>query len=240
MYCNNNIQKINIAIAGIRGRMGRALAQAITHYSELNLNLSIDKETSLVTGLGKNTDFDVLIDFTRPEATLKHLDFCIEHKKKIVIGTTGFTAFEKEKIEQAAKHISIVCSPNMSIGVNLCFDLIKKAAELLDQNFGASLDIAITEAHHRHKVDAPSGTALQMGDVIAKAIKTAQSPHFASIRAGDIVGDHTVVFAVPGERIEITHKASERATFAHGALRAAIWLSTQKVGLYDMGDVLAL
>lgn len=225
---------INIAIAGCTGRMGRALMNAVSDNANLHLSVTTDKSTSLTP------DFDVLIDFTTPQATLSNLNFCLEHQKKIVIGTTGFSEAQLSTIEQAAHHLPIVFSPNMSIGVNLCLDLIYKTAQVLEKSFGEKLDIAIVEAHHRHKVDAPSGTALKMGEMIASALSTANLPAFSSIRAGDIVGDHTVIFATEGERIEITHKASSRSTFAQGAMCAAIWLQDKKPGLYTMQDVLAL
>ncbi|MDH3343478.1 MAG: 4-hydroxy-tetrahydrodipicolinate reductase, partial [Gammaproteobacteria bacterium] len=196
----------------------------------------------------------VLIDFSSPEATLDNLAFCIAHDKGIVIGTTGFSDEQKQHISEAAKHISVMFAPNMSVGVNLCFKLLDMAARVL----GDDVDIEIIEAHHRHKVDAPSGTALRMGEVVADALgrnleecavygregisgeRDRKTIGFETIRAGDIVGDHTVMFAAEGERVEITHKASSRMTFANGAVRAAIWLQDQEAGLYDMQDVLGL
>jgi 4-hydroxy-tetrahydrodipicolinate reductase len=199
-------------------------------------------------------DFDVLIDFSIIEATLANIEICCKYNKKIVIGTTGFSAEQKQLIKDAAKKIAIVFAPNMSVGVNLCFKLLETAAKVM----GDDVDIEIIEAHHRHKVEAPSGTALGMGEVIAKALgrdldecavygregktgeRQRQTIGFETIRAGDIVGEHTVMFADIGERVEITHKASSRATFANGAVRASIWLEQHKTGLYDMQDVLEL
>lgn len=196
--------------------------------------------------------FDVLIDFTSRPSTLAHLEICRRHGKAIVIGTTGFTAEEKQQIAAAAREIPVVFAPNMSVGVNLCLKLLETAARVL----GDDMDIEIVEAHHRYKKDAPSGTALRMGEVIADALgrdlsevavygregmsdeRDRKTIGFATIRAGDIVGDHTVIFAGLGERIEITHKASSRMTFAKGAVRAAAWLSGRGPGLYSIDDVL--
>jgi 4-hydroxy-tetrahydrodipicolinate reductase len=196
----------------------------------------------------------VLIDFTRPEGTLKHLAYCAEHGIKMVIGTTGFDDAGKAQIRAAAEKTAIVFAPNMSVGVNVTLKLLELAAKSLSEGY----DIEIIEAHHRHKVDAPSGTALKMGEVIADALgrdlaecavygregvtgeRDPSTIGFATIRGGDIVGDHTVLFAGTGERIEISHKSSSRVTYAHGALRAARFLADQTVGLYDMQDVLAL
>ena len=210
---------------------------------------------SLVAALSEVIDaFDVLIDFTCPEATLSHLETCRASGRPMVIGTTGFEATQKAAIEKAALDIPVVFAPNMSVGVNLCFKLLDIAARVL----GDGVDIEVIEAHHRHKVDAPSGTALRMGEVIADALgrdlkacavygregvtgeRDARTIGFETIRAGDIVGEHTVMFAGPGERVEITHKASSRMTFAKGAVRAAAWLEGRAPGLYDMHDVLGL
>jgi 4-hydroxy-tetrahydrodipicolinate reductase len=207
------------------------------------------------TGLAAVTaDFDVLIDFTRPEPTLENLEICRQAGRRMVIGTTGFSDGQKETIAAAAQEIAIVFAPNMSVGVNLCLKLLDTAARVL----GDDVDVEIIEAHHRHKVDAPSGTALRMGEVVAAALgrdldscavygrhghtgeRSSNTIGFETIRAGDIVGDHTVLFAGTGERVEITHKASSRMTFAQGALRAASWLMQQDAGLYDMQDVLGL
>ena len=196
----------------------------------------------------------VLIDFTRPEGTMAHLAVCRELGVKLVIGTTGFSDVQKAEIAEAAKHIAIVMAPNMSVGVNVTLKLLQMAAQAMPTGY----DIEIIEAHHRHKVDAPSGTALKMGEVIADALgrdlkdcavyaregvtgeRDPSSIGFATIRGGDIVGDHTVLFAGTGERIEITHKSSSRATYAQGSLRAARFLAKQAVGLFDMFDVLKL
>ncbi|MBT3308256.1 MAG: 4-hydroxy-tetrahydrodipicolinate reductase, partial [Gammaproteobacteria bacterium] len=197
---------------------------------------------------------DVLIDFTRPNVTLENIQRCLQSGTKMVIGTTGFSDKEKEKIAEAAKEIAIVFAPNMSVGVNLCFKLLDIAARVM----GGEVDIEVIEGHHRHKVDAPSGTALRMGEVVADALgrdlkecavygregNTGERERgtigFETIRAGDIVGDHTVLFADIGERVEITHKASSRLTFAKGAVRAAGWLMDKESGLFDMQDVLGL
>lgn len=230
----SNLSKMNIAIAGFTGRMGQELVKAVSQNPNLNLTVTTDKLNPI------RPDFDILIDFTTPAATMSNLNFCIEHKKKIIIGTTGFSDVQLETIKKAAHQIPIVMSPNMSIGINLCFDLIHKAAKILENSFGDKLDIAIIEAHHRHKLDAPSGTALKMAEIIAAGLSKVNPPRFSSIRAGDIVGDHTVIFASEGERLEITHKASSRSTFAQGAVCAVVWLQDKKPGLYSMQDVLAL
>jgi 4-hydroxy-tetrahydrodipicolinate reductase len=265
---------IQIAITGAAGRMGRHLIDACHQCEDLRCSVASEHPDSLfigtdageVAGIGRlnlpitanlgplTDDFEVLIDFTRPAASLAHLALCQAAGKAIVIGTTGFSIEEKAEISSAAKHIPIVFAPNMSVGVNLCFKLLDMAARVLSH----SVDIEIIEAHHRHKVDAPSGTALAMGQVIAKALdrdleqcavygrqgftgeRDGATIGFATIRAGDIVGEHTVLFADIGERIEITHRASSRMTFAKGALRAAAWLAGREPGLFDMQDVLGL
>ena len=264
---------INVAIAGISGRMGRALLEAVMASADMRLHAALDRVGSPAlendagalagTTLGVKVSADaaaalvgadVLIDFTRPEATLHHLQVCVARKVGLIIGTTGFDAEGKAAIQQAAKSIPIVFAPNMSVGVNLALKLLDMAARVLDEDF----DIEITEAHHRHKVDAPSGTALRMGEVIASALgrdlktcavygregvtgeRDGRTIGFATLRGGDIVGDHTVMFAGIGERLEITHKASSRMTFALGALRAARYLSGKPEGLFDMQDVLGL
>ncbi len=199
-------------------------------------------------------DFDVLIDFTRPAPALAHLEACRRAGRRMVIGTTGFSDEQKSVIAEAANDIAVVFAPNMSVGVNLCFKLLDMAARVL----GDDVDIEVIEAHHRHKVDAPSGTALRMGEVVAAALgrdldtcavygreghtgeRDRNTIGFETIRAGDIVGDHTVLFAGDGERVEITHKASSRMTFANGAARAAGWVMSQATGLFDMQDVLGL
>ncbi|HRD48282.1 MAG: 4-hydroxy-tetrahydrodipicolinate reductase [Candidatus Competibacter sp.] len=265
---------IHVAITGAAGRMGRHLIDAChqiegmrcTVASEHPDNPLIGADAGELAGIGRLnlpitadlaplTDrFHVLIDFTRPAATLNHLNICQAAGKAMVIGTTGFSAEQKAKISRAAQHIPIVFAPNMSVGVNLCFKLLDMAARAL----GDGVDIEIIEAHHRHKVDAPSGTALAMGQVVANALgrdlkdcavygrqgvtgeRDRATIGFSTIRAGDIVGEHTVLFADLGERIEITHRASSRMTFAKGALRAAAWLAGRGPGLFDMQDVLGL
>ncbi len=267
---------IKIAIAGAPGRMGRALIQAVHNAKEGGVELTaaihradssfIGMDSGEIAGIGKNgvlivetlarviNDFDVLIDFTLIEPTLEHLEICKSNGKSIVIGTTGFNDEQKLVIADAAQSISVVFAPNMSVGVNLCLHLLRQAAQIL----GEESDIEIIETHHRHKLDAPSGTALRMGEVIAEQMgeklsdvavygregigkpRDSKTIGFATVRAGDVVGDHTVLFATEGERIEITHKASNRLTFANGAVRAAQWLSGRSNGLYDMADVLDL
>ena len=265
---------LNIAITGAAGRMGRTLIESCNDNVNCQLGAAIEHEGSSFIGIDAgemagvgaldtkivsqiaavSADFKTLIDFTRPEVTLKNLEVCVANGKNIVIGTTGFTDDEKQIIQQAAKTIAIVFAPNMSVGVNLCFKLLDIAARVL----GDEVDIEVVEAHHRHKVDAPSGTALRMGEVVADALgrnlddcavygregvtgeRDRKTIGFETIRAGDIVGDHTVMFADIGERVEITHKASSRMTFANGAIRAALWLEAQDKGLYDMQDVLDL
>ncbi|CAH0532699.1 4-hydroxy-tetrahydrodipicolinate reductase [Vibrio stylophorae] len=265
---------VNIAIAGAAGRMGRNLVNAVQQAENAALGAANERpESSLigadageVAGIGRldvaisdNFDksvnaFDVLIDFTAPDATMDNLALCAAHGKAIVIGTTGFTEAQKEQIQQYAQQIPVVMAPNYSVGVNLVFKLLEQAAKVM----GDYCDIEIIEAHHRHKVDAPSGTALGMGEAIAGAMGNQLSDvavfaregitgerdrneiGFATIRAGDIVGEHTAMFADIGERVEITHKASSRMTFANGAVRAAIWLGDKSAGFYTMRDVLDL
>ncbi len=266
---------IRIGITGAAGRMGRCLIEACQQRAgEVQFSAAIEHPESSVggadavevAGLGRSEvrisggveavsgDFDVLVDFTRPDVTMANLAICRAAGKAMVIGTTGFSDAEKQAITDAAQDIPIVFAPNMSIGVNLCFKLLEMAAKVL----GDEVDIEVIEAHHRHKIDAPSGTALRMGEVIASTLgrdlnecavygregqtgeRTRNTIGFETIRAGDIVGDHTVLFAALGERVEITHKASSRMTFANGAVRAAIWLKAHQKGLYDMQDVLGL
>jgi 4-hydroxy-tetrahydrodipicolinate reductase len=264
---------MKIAVAGASGRMGRMLVEAIAAAPDVTLSGALDRAGSdaigqdaaafagqpagviisadLATGLA---GADVLIDFTRPEGTLEHLAYCAEHGIKLVIGTTGFDDAGKAAIRDAAEKTAIVFAPNMSVGVNVTLKLLQMAAKSLSEGY----DIEIIEAHHRHKVDAPSGTALKMGEVIADAlgrdlkdcavygregVTGARDPStigFATIRGGDIVGDHTVLFAGTGERIEISHKSSSRVTYAHGAMRAAQFLADKTTGLFDMQDVLDL
>lgn len=265
---------LRIAVIGAAGRMGKNLVEAIYQNDRTILGAAIvEPESSLVgvdvgelVGIGKvdvllNSSledqlekFDVLIDFTHPSVTMYNLELCVKAKKAVIIGTTGFSEAQKQQILEAGKHIPIVFSANYSIGINLCFKLLDLAAKVL----GDDVDIEVLEAHHRNKVDAPSGTALRMGEVVANAlnrdlnkvaifgregqtgIRQRETIGFATVRAGDIVGDHTVLFAAEGERVEITHKASNRMIYAKGAIRSALWLQEQGNGLYDMQDVLGL
>ena len=265
---------VRIAVVGAAGRMGRTLIQAVDATEGVELTVATERaESSLIgadvgelAGIGKNgvvltadlaavADlFDVLIDFTGPAATMMHLDICLQAGKKMVIGTTGLSDAQKMALQNASEQIAIVFAPNMSVGVNLCLKLLQTAARVM----GEQADIEIVEAHHRHKVDAPSGTALRMGEVIADTLgrdldevavygreghtgeRNPKTIGFETIRAGDVVGEHTVWFAMDGERVEITHKASSRLTFANGAVRASAWLNTKANGLFDMQDVLAL
>ena len=240
-----------IAIAGANGRVGQALIEAVNLNSDVSQGSLLNRGDDLSLELG---NFDVLVDFTRPEATLRYLSICQDAGKGMVIGTTGFSNQELRVIDKAAKDIPIVFAPNMSVGVNLTLKLLETTAKVI----GADSDIEIIESHHRHKVDAPSGTALKMGEVIANALgrnlsecaingregigepRDRKTIGFSAIRGGDVVGEHTVIFFMEGERIEITHKASSRMTYANGAVRAAIWLEGQKNGLFSMQDVLDL
>ncbi len=263
-----------IAVMGAAGRMGKTLIEAVQQADGVCLSAAIDRADSSLIGadagelaaLGKLgvtlsgdlsavlEQFDVLIDFTHPSVTLKNLEICRQAGKAMVIGTTGFSPQEKQLLADASKQIPIVFAANFSVGVNLCLKLLDTAARVL----GDDVDIEIIEAHHRHKVDAPSGTALRMGEVVANALgrdlqkvavygregqtgaRERETIGFATVRAGDVVGDHTVLFAADGERVEITHKASSRMTFAKGAVRSALWLQQRQPGLYDMQDVLGL
>ena len=262
-----------IAVAGASGRMGRMLVEAITQADDCRLSAALDIPGSAALGedaaafsgkaVGVAVRADVeqalpgsafLIDFTRPEGTMEHLAVCTRLGIGMVIGTTGFSEAQKAQIAKAAQSIPIMMAPNMSVGVNVTLKLLEMAAKALSTGY----DIEIIEAHHRHKVDAPSGTALKMGEVIASALgrdlkdcavyaregvtgeRDPSSIGFATIRGGDIVGDHTVLFAGTGERIEISHKSSSRATYAQGSLRAVRFLAGQKSGLFDMFDVLGL
>jgi 4-hydroxy-tetrahydrodipicolinate reductase len=263
----------NVVIAGSSGRMGRALLEAVASAPDMHLHAALERAGSPYAGrdagelasgaMGVAVTDDlgqamagaqVMIDFTRPEASLAYLEACRAAKVAMVIGTTGFDETGREAIVAAARDIPIVFAPNMSVGVNLVFKLLDMAARVLDEGY----DIEIIEAHHRHKVDAPSGTALRMGEVIAKALgrdlkdcavygregvtgeRNPSTIGFATVRGGDIVGDHTALFATLGERVEISHKASSRMTFALGALRAARFLTGKQNGLFDMQDVLGL
>ena len=264
---------LRVAVAGASGRMGRMLIEALRASDDMVLAGALDVAASPAIGsdatafLGHASgvaitadlhtglkDADVLIDFTRPEGTLAHLALCCELGVKAVIGTTGFTEPQKAEIAACAQRTAIVMAPNMSVGVNVTLKLLQMAAKAMATGY----DIEIIEAHHRHKVDAPSGTALKMGEVIADALgrdlkdcavyaregvtgeRDPSSIGFATIRGGDIVGDHTVLFAGIGERIEITHKSSSRATYAQGSLRAVRFLADRKTGMFDMFDVLGL
>lgn len=265
---------IRIAIAGAAGRMGRVLAEAVTQHPDARLGAALERPGSpalgadigvlagleatgvvLIEDLGAVAwDFDVLIDFSAPQATLANARICAAHGKAMVIGTTGFDAAQRAELDALTAEIPRCMASNFSTGVNLCFRLLELAAQVV----GADSDIEIYEAHHRHKVDAPSGTALTMGEVVAAALgrtldqvavhgrqgqtgaRSRMEIGFSSVRAGDIVGDHTVLFAADGERIEITHKASSRMAFARGAVRAAVWLHDRDAGAYDMRDVLGL
>jgi 4-hydroxy-tetrahydrodipicolinate reductase len=265
---------VRIAVVGASGRMGLCLirAAALADRAALAIAVSragsdaVGKDAGELAGIGtlgvKVVDdfaavvdqIDVLIDFTRPDASMVFIESCRQAGKKIVIGTTGFSDAQKAVIAEAAKDVAIVLAPNMSVGVNLALKLLEMTAKVM----GDYTDIEVIEAHHRHKVDAPSGTALRMGEVIADALgrnlkdcaiyaregntgeRDRKSIGFSTIRAGDIVGEHTVMFADEGERLEITHKATSRMTFANGAVRAAVWLTDKPNGLYDMQDVLGL
>ena len=265
---------IRVAVVGVGGRMGRTLVQAVDAAHGMGLTAATERGGSTligadageVAGVGRldvavgeslervTGDFDVLIDFTRPEATLDHLAVCRAAGRRMVIGTTGLDAQQKAAVSEAAQDIGVVFAPNMSVGVNLCFKLLELAARVM----GEDADVEIIEAHHRHKVDAPSGTALRMGEVIAAALgrdlgevavygrqgltgeRDRRTIGFETIRAGDVVGEHTVWLAAEGERVEIAHKASSRMTFARGAVRAAAWVMGVERGLFDMQDVLGL
>ncbi len=261
-----------IAVAGAAGRMGRALIEACATHPDVRLVAALEHEQSAAIGkdahellglAGENVVIsanvraavacsDVLIDFTTPTASLKHLSACRSAGVRHVIGTTGFDDVGKAAIADAAQYCGVVFAPNMSVGVNVVFQLLSVAAKVLSEGY----DVEILEAHHRHKVDAPSGTALRMGEIVADALgrslkdcalygreglsepRRSDTIGFATVRAGDIVGDHTVMFAGIGERVEISHRATSRAVFAQGAVRAARWLTMQPPGLYDMQDVL--
>lgn len=264
---------MNIAVAGASGRMGRMLIEAILNAEDARLSGALDLPNSAAIGAdaglfaGRSTGVPVesdlerglrnaefLIDFTRPEGSLDHLAYCAAHGIKMIIGTTGFDAAGKAAIAAAAQRTAIVFAPNMSVGVNVTLKLLEMAAK----SFSEGYDIEIIEAHHRHKIDAPSGTALKMGEVMAQALgrkledvavyaregvtgeRDPSSIGFATIRGGDIVGDHTVLFAGIGERIEISHKSASRASYVQGSLRAARYLRDKQTGLYDMQDVLGL
>ncbi len=265
---------IRIGVAGAAGRMGRRVVGSCRESPDLVLTVALERAGS--THLGQDAgilaggeplgvpvtvrdecpadDFDVLIDFTAPQATLENVAWCRSAERRVVIGTTGLSAAEREHVTEAATDCAIVMAPNMSIGVNLCFKLLEIAARVLTGDY----DVEIVEAHHRHKVDAPSGTALRMGEIVAGAMgrdlaasavyarhgligeRPEKAIGFATVRAGDIVGEHKVLFAGAGERIEIAHLATSRIIFARGALLAARWIMGRGPGLYDMQDVLGL
>ncbi|WP_095210081.1 4-hydroxy-tetrahydrodipicolinate reductase [Endozoicomonas ascidiicola] len=263
-----------VAIVGAAGRMGRMLIEAVASDDQCALGAAIVKLGDNLLGVdagdlvGVETqrvkltddlaavvnDFDVLIDFTSPELTMKHVELCRQHGKGVVIGTTGLSADQKNTLAKAAEETAIVFAPNMSIGVNLVFKLLEMAAKVL----GDDADVEVIEAHHRHKVDSPSGTALKMGEVVADTLgrdlekcavygregytgpRDRETIGFATVRAGDVIGDHTVLFACEGERVEITHKASGREIYARGSVRAVKFLADKQSGLFDMQDVLGL
>jgi 4-hydroxy-tetrahydrodipicolinate reductase len=264
---------MRVAVAGSTGRMGRTLIETVLDARDAELGAALEQQANAALGkdagelVGRPCDIaisddieaavaacDVLIDFTRPEGTLAHVAACRKRGVKLVIGTTGFSDEQKRAIEEAAREIAIAMAPNFSVGVNVTFKLLDVAARALAEGF----DFEVIEAHHRHKVDAPSGTALRMGEIIAKASgrdfkksaifaregitgeRDASTIGFAAIRGGDVVGDHTVMFLGTGERIEITHRSASRATYAQGALRAARFIMDRTSGLYDMQDVLGL
>jgi 4-hydroxy-tetrahydrodipicolinate reductase len=252
---------MRVAVAGAGGRMGRALIDAVLADGELTLAAALDVkgssalgqsvgETKVTSELGAASQADVLIDFTRPEGTLAHL----KHARAMVIGTTGFTEEDKGSIAEAAKRIPIVMAANFAVGVNATYKLAEVAARIL----GEAYDVEIVEAHHRHKVDAPSGTALHLGEIVAQALgrdleknaifgrkgdlgeRKPKQIGFHAIRGGDIIGEHTVIFAGTGERVEVTVRSQSRTTYAQGALRAAKFLKGKAPGLYGMADVLGL
>ncbi|MDP2153456.1 MAG: 4-hydroxy-tetrahydrodipicolinate reductase [Methylotenera sp.] len=267
------VNPLKVVIAGCSGRMGHALLEGVFADAELVLHGALDRADNVqlgrdageqigrVTGVKVISDIDValkgadvLVDFTRPEASMAYLAACQKHQVKMIIGTTGFSVEEKQAIEAASKNVAVVFAPNMSVGVTLLINLVEQAARVLNKDY----DIEVVEMHHRHKVDAPSGTALRLGEAAAHGLgqdlkdcaiyaregvtgeREAGKIGFATLRGGDVVGDHTVVLAGIGERVELTHKASSRATFALGALRAAKYLTDKTSGLYDMRDVLGL
>lgn len=269
---------LKVGIAGVAGRMGRALVQAVVESQNQNIRLSaaVQRPQSSLLGadvgelaaLGRlgvpvvatldEADFDLLIDFTTIDSSLSNIRYCAENGKAIVIGTTGFSEGQKRDIASAGSRVPIVFAANMSVGMNVCFHLLKQMSQVL----AVDSDIEIIETHHRHKVDSPSGTAMRLGEVIAESLgrdlekcavygregigepRDQETIGFSTVRGGDVVGDHTVLFASEGERVELTHKASSRMTFAKGAVRAAAWLAEkppiESGGYYDMEDVLGL
>jgi len=264
---------IRVAVAGASGRMGRMLLEAVQAAPDCVLSAALEVPGNpavgadataymgRLSGVAIGTDVqaavagsDVLIDFTRPEGTLQHAQACAAHGTRLVVGTTGFTEAQKAVVAAQAQRVGMVMAPNMAVGVNVVLRLLDMAARALNEGY----DIEIVEAHHRHKVDAPSGTALRMGEVVAQALgrnlsdcavygregvtgeRDPSTIGFATVRGGDVVGDHTVMFMGTGERIEITHKSSSRVTYAQGSLRAARFLMARGPGLYTMDDVLGL
>lgn len=263
-----------IAVTGAAGRMGKMLIEAVSLADNAVLAAAIERPESTLVGVDAGElaglgacgvkisgslsscldDFDILIDFTAPEATLANARLCAANKKGLVVGTTGFTKEEEDQLLSFQSQIAICKAANFSTGVNVCLNLLEKAAQALGDDY----DVEVYEAHHRHKVDAPSGTALAMGQSVADALsrdlravsvygregqtgaRNKETIGFATVRGGDVVGDHTVMFMGEGERVEITHKASSRMSFARGAVRAAIWLNSSEAGFYDMRDVLGL
>jgi 4-hydroxy-tetrahydrodipicolinate reductase len=268
------MEQIRVAVAGAGGRMGRTLIEAVHRAQGLTVGAATERAESGLVGLDAGevagigpigtsirpdldevlADFDVLIDFTTPEATLHNVSLCRDAGCRMVIGTTGLSQSQRESVREAAIDTALVYAPNMSVGVNLCFKLLEMAARVM----GDDCDIEIIEAHHRHKVDAPSGTALRMGEVVADTLgrdletcavygrhgrtgaRARDTIGFETIRAGDTVGEHSVWFAADGERVEIAHKATSRMTFARGAVRAARWIAGRERGQFDMLDVLGL
>lgn len=263
--------ELKIAIAGASGRMGRTLIESVLRSPDLRLAAALERKGHELAGKDAGelvgapcgvkiaddparavSGCDVLVDFTLPEGAMAHLAACRRQGTRMVIGTTGFSEAQKKEIAAAARDTAVVMSPNFSVGVNVAFRLLEIAAKTLDKGY----DIEIFEAHHRHKVDAPSGTALRMGEVVAQALgrdlkkvavygregvtgeRKDETIGFTSVRGGDVVGDHSVMFIGGGERLEVVHRASSRANFANGALRAARWVASRKNGLYDMADVL--
>lgn len=233
---------INIAVGGTQGRVNQLILQAIAADKDFSLAASLSRLEPDITLESVQTLIDVFIDFTTPAATLECLAICQAKRYPMVIGTTGFSELEKVKIAHAAQIIPIVFSPNMSIGVNISYKLLALAANLLNEHVSVASDVAIVDIHHQHKKDAPSGTALRMAEVIRNAASSSQDPkiNLSSVRLGDIIGEHSALFALAGERIEITHKATNRSLYATGALQAAKWVVSQEAGLYDMQDVLGL
>ena len=265
---------IRVAVFGAAGRMGRKLIQVLHSHEACELGVAIERSEhplldqdsgSVALGVQNQIrfksiehlsadEYDIGIDFTVPEVTLAHLDVCARLGRGLVIGTTGFTQVQHKQLRAHGSAIGLVCAPNMSVGVNLTFKLIEMAAK----SMGQGADIEVIEAHHRNKLDAPSGTALKMGEILADAlgrdldacavygregrtgVRDPNTIGFETIRAGDIVGDHSVLFASEGETLEISHRATSRINFARGAVQAAHWLSQQPAGLYDMQDVLGL